>query len=54
MGCETCHGPGSVHAETGDVEDLVGELNVALCETCHSDERVGDFNFKPLLYSGAH
>ena len=24
------------------------------CETCHNSERVASFNFKPLLYGGAH
>ena len=52
-GCEVCHGPGSVHAETGDPEDVKGTLTLGDCETCHSSERVETFEFKPLIYGGA-
>lgn len=53
-GCEVCHGPGSTHAETGDPEDIIGQMNMENCITCHNKERVSEFNFKPLLYGGAH
>ena len=54
-GCEVCHGPGSLHIEEGgDPEYIKGELALEDCETCHSEDRVGAFNFKPLLYGGAH
>jgi hypothetical protein len=52
--CESCHGPGSVHAETEDPEDVKGTLEVADCEACHSTDRVDAFKFKPLLFGGAH
>lgn len=54
-GCEVCHGPGSEHIATGGDPDLIkGNLDLEDCTTCHNDERVGAFNFKPLLYGGAH
>ncbi|WP_147822157.1 cytochrome c family protein [Salidesulfovibrio onnuriiensis] len=54
VGCETCHGPGSLHAEDGDPELISRTPTIQDCQVCHSEERVGDFNFKPLLFSGAH
>ncbi|XPV78011.1 MAG: cytochrome c family protein [Desulfovibrio sp.] len=53
-GCESCHGPGSTHAETEDPDDIKGSLTIQDCETCHNAERVNSFNFKPLIYGGAH
>ncbi|BBD09652.1 cytochrome c family protein [Desulfovibrio ferrophilus] len=54
-GCEVCHGPGSEHvAEGGDPDLIKGTLALEDCETCHNADRVGAFNFKPLLYGGAH
>jgi hypothetical protein len=54
-GCEVCHGPGSAHAESGGDASLIkGKLSMSDCETCHSAERVAAFNFKPMLYAGAH
>ena len=53
-GCEVCHGPGSLHCETEDSEDIKGSLTTKDCEFCHNPERVETFNFKPLVYGGAH
>lgn len=53
-GCEVCHGPGSLHAETGDPKDIKGKLTTKDCETCHNPERVGAFKYKPMVYGGAH
>lgn len=53
-GCEVCHGPGSVHVETEDPEDIQGELTISDCKSCHAPDRVAAFNFKPLIYGGAH
>jgi len=54
-GCEVCHGPGGDHVEAGGDPALIkGKLSLQDCETCHSAERVSSFNFKPLLYGGAH
>jgi hypothetical protein len=54
VGCETCHGPGSVHAETGETTAITRKPAVESCVTCHSAERVQTFDFRPLRYSGAH
>ena len=53
-GCEVCHGPGSLHAETEEAGDIRGSLSSQDCETCHSSERITAFNYKPLVYGGAH
>ena len=54
-GCETCHGPGYDHIESdGDPELIKGKLTIADCEGCHNPERVDAFDFKPLLFGGAH
>ena len=53
-GCEVCHGPGSIHAETGDPKDIKGKLNAKDCESCHNSERINAFKYKPLVYGGAH
>lgn len=54
VGCETCHGPGSVHAEFGDPADISLKPTMEKCLSCHNEERIEAFNFKPLIYSGAH
>lgn len=54
VGCESCHGPGSVHVVTGHPDDIRGNLTLDVCRPCHEDERVRVINYKPLLYSGAH
>ncbi|MEG6550920.1 cytochrome c family protein [Desulfocurvibacter africanus] len=54
VGCETCHGPGKEHSETGDPTHISRQITIKACEACHNSERVGSFNFKPLVHSGAH
>lgn len=53
VGCETCHGPGAVHAETGDAK-AIAKPSMDTCQTCHNESRVKSFGFKPLVHSGAH
>ena len=53
-GCEVCHGPGSLHVETGEPKDIKGSLTAKDCEECHCAERVKAFDYKPLIYGGAH
>jgi len=53
-GCEVCHGPGSLHAESGDPADLAFKVSLQVCNKCHKSERVAAFGFKPILYAGAH
>lgn len=54
-GCEVCHGPGSEHVDMGGDPSLINrDLKLEDCTTCHNEERVKSFDFKPLLYGGAH
>ncbi len=53
-GCEVCHGPGSLHAETESKDDIKSTLTPKDCEACHCPERIEAFNYKPLIYGGAH
>ena len=53
-GCEACHGPGSLHAETEEPDDIDGAPGLSVCRSCHNPERVEAFNFKPLIIGGAH
>jgi len=54
LGCETCHGPGSLHVESEDGEDIIAEVDVKSCSRCHNKERVAAFRYKPILHAGAH
>lgn len=57
LGCESCHGPGSAHVDSGGAKDKIlgkGRLNIKQCEKCHNDPRVVNFRYKPRLYSGGH
>lgn len=54
LSCEACHGPGSVHAESGDTDDIRRTPDVKSCVTCHNADRIQNFNFKPMLYHGGH
>jgi len=53
-GCEVCHGPGSLHAETEDPDLIVRNVDMENCNTCHNSDRIKAFDFKPLLFGGAH
>jgi len=54
-GCEVCHGPGAAHADGGGDPSLIkSKLAMSECERCHNAERVQTFNFKPMLFAGAH
>ncbi len=54
-GCEVCHGPGSVHVQSEDPDDIrLDDITIADCERCHNKTRVKEFGFKPLLFGGAH
>jgi len=54
VGCEACHGPGSLHVESSDRKDIKNNLSEKDCTVCHNQERVEAFRFKPLIYGGAH
>ena len=54
VGCETCHGPGSVHADSSDIAQIKRRPSIETCTACHNPQRIEDFRFKPLIFSGAH
>ena len=43
--CEACHGPGSLHAESTDIEDIVAKPGKDLCVTCHNAHHSPQFDF---------
>ena len=53
-GCEVCHGPGGAHVKSQSASDIKRQQNIKDCERCHNPDRVKAFNFKPLLFGGAH
>ena len=53
-GCEVCHGPGSLHVDTEDPNEIISNISMENCNSCHSEDRVDAFDFKPLLFGGAH
>lgn len=54
VGCETCHGPGARHAQSGDPKQIKPKPSLEDCLACHNPQRVADFKFKPLVAAGAH
>ncbi len=55
VGCETCHGPGKGHVESeGDTELILRTPAISSCNKCHNSQRIKNFNYKPLIHSGAH
>jgi hypothetical protein len=53
-GCEVCHGPGGLHIESEDPDDLAGRVTIEVCQDCHTEERVSAFRYKPMIHGGAH
>ena len=54
LGCEACHGAGSSHASSGNPKDIKKHLDTKDCESCHAKDRVAAFNYRPVLFGGAH
>lgn len=54
-GCEVCHGPGYDHVDSGGDPDFIKrDLSLEECAACHDQDRVNQFDYKPLLHGGAH
>ncbi len=44
--CESCHGPGSIHAEDGEVETITREVPASLCVGCHNEKHSTGFDYQ--------
>ncbi|MDD2317913.1 MAG: cytochrome c family protein [Desulfobacterales bacterium] len=53
-GCEVCHGPGKIHAESQDPRFIVRKVTIDVCQRCHIEERVQSFRYKPIIHAGCH
>jgi hypothetical protein len=49
VGCESCHGPGSLHAEDPTPKNIVRSPGNKLCVTCHNPENSPHFDFATYL-----
>ncbi|ADO74112.1 multiheme c-type cytochrome [Stigmatella aurantiaca] len=49
VGCESCHGPGSLHAEDPTPQNVVAKPGRDLCVTCHNPENSPHFDFATYL-----
>ena len=58
VGCENCHGPGSLHIAAPEKPGLVAiDTPEAVCVSCHNHEHSDRFvyeAFKPLLKAPGH
>lgn len=46
VGCESCHGPGSLHSEDPAVENIAKGNTLQACVGCHDAENSPHFNFE--------
>lgn len=49
VGCESCHGPGSLHAQNPTTKNIVTEPTREVCVTCHNPENSPHFDFATYL-----
>ncbi|ATB49829.1 cytochrome c family protein [Corallococcus macrosporus] len=49
VGCESCHGPGSEHAEAPGTDNIIGSPGERVCITCHNAENSPHFDFATYL-----
>ncbi|HKP60068.1 MAG TPA: multiheme c-type cytochrome [Polyangiales bacterium] len=52
VGCESCHGPGSVHAEQPDTEPapfITRSPQAAVCKECHTPEHSDKFEYNTYV-----
>lgn len=53
-GCEVCHGPGSIHVETGASTEIQRKIPPETCASCHQGKHLNGESFRPLMFGGAH
>ena len=41
--CESCHGPGSLHAKSGKKQDIIGKVDEQTCRNCHHVPHIKSF-----------
>lgn len=46
VGCESCHGPGSIHCGTPEVDNVATRLEATTCVGCHDRENSPHFDFQ--------
>jgi hypothetical protein len=49
VGCESCHGPGSLHAENPTTKNILAQPGREQCVTCHNPENSPHFDFATYL-----
>lgn len=45
VGCESCHGPGSLHVAQPEAHIVEASLNAVSCQSCHTLDNSPDFEF---------
>jgi len=49
VGCENCHGPGSIHSDNPDSQNILAKPGKADCVRCHNPENSSHFDFSTYL-----
>jgi hypothetical protein len=49
VGCESCHGPGSLHVEGPSADNITARPGQDVCVTCHNRENSPHFDFATYL-----
>jgi len=57
VGCESCHGPGSLHltAPKADKKKFIyKDVSAKMCTQCHTPAMTPDFNYDVMMKKGVH
>lgn len=49
VGCESCHGPGSLHVDSPSDDNIIAKPGQQRCVTCHNPENSPHFDFATYL-----